>query len=75
MDSNIFVDFCHQAHLGVHVEVGSKLTPDGSRSRPADVLVCDWIYWQVCCLCFTVLYPLSVASLNQAGFAALSAET
>ena len=40
---DVFVDFCHQAHLGVHVEVGSNLTPDGSRSRPADVLVRDWI--------------------------------
>ena len=34
---DVFVDFCHQAHLGVHVEVGNNLTPDGSRSRPADV--------------------------------------
>ena len=25
---DVFVDFCHQAHLGVHVEVGSNLTPD-----------------------------------------------
>ena len=40
---DVFVDFCHQAHLGVPVEVGSNLTPDGSRSRPADVLVRDWI--------------------------------
>ena len=34
---NSVVDFCHQAHLGVQVEAGSTLTPDGSRSRPADV--------------------------------------
>eukprot|EP00731_Ephydatia_muelleri_P031031 Em0022g545a len=48
---DVFVDFCHQAHLGVHVEVGSNLTPDGSRSRPADVLVRDWITgMQICCL-------------------------
>ena len=36
-----FVDFSHRAHLGVQFEVGSTLTPDGSQSRPADVLVRD----------------------------------
>ena len=76
---DVFVDFCHQAHLGVHVEVGSNLTPDGSRSRPADVLVRDWITGRFAAFDFTVSSPLSVASLNQAcitsGFAALSAET
>ena len=70
---------CHQAHLGVHVEVDSDLTPDGSRSRPADVLVRDWITGRFAAFDFTVSPPLSVASLNQAcitsGFAALSAET
>ena len=76
---DVFVDFCHQAHLGVHVEVGSNLTPDGSRSRPADVLVRDWITGRFAVFDFTVSSPLSVASLNQtcitSGFAALSAET
>ncbi|KAL5473842.1 hypothetical protein EMCRGX_G028404 [Ephydatia muelleri] len=69
----------NSAHLGVHVEVGSNLTPDGSRSRPADVLVRDWITGRFAAFDFTVSSPLSVASLNQAcitsGFAALSAET
>ena len=76
---DVFVDFCHQAHLGVHVKVGSNLTPDGSRSRPADVLVRDCITGRFAAFDFTVSSPLSVASLNQAcitsGFAALSAET
>ena len=40
---DVFVDFCHRAHLGVQIEVGSTLTPDGSQSRLANVLVCDWI--------------------------------
>ena len=76
---DVFVDFCHQAHLGVHVEVGSNLTPDGSRSCPGDVLVRDWITGRFAAFDFTVSSPLSVALLNQAcitsGFAALSAET
>ena len=63
---DVFVDFCHQAHLGVHVEVGSNLTLDGSRSPPADILVCDWSTGKFAAFDFTVSSPLSVASLNQA---------
>ena len=51
---NSFVDFCHQAHLGVQVEAGSTLTSDGSRSRPADVLVRDWIAGRFAAFDFTV---------------------
>ena len=56
-------DFCHQAHLGVQVEIGSTLAPDGSRSHPADVLVHDWIAGRFAAFDFTVSSPLSVASL------------
>ena len=38
---DVFVEFCHHAHLGVRVELGSCLTPDLSHTWPADVLV-DW---------------------------------
>ena len=38
----LIVDFCHSAHLGVKVEVCSRLTPDLRQTRPADVLVADW---------------------------------
>ena len=36
------VAFCHSAHLGVKVEVGSRLTPDLRQTHPANVLVVDW---------------------------------
>ena len=40
---NVYVEFCHRAHLpGVRVESGSTITPDLSRTQPADVLVLDW---------------------------------
>ena len=55
------------------------MTPDVSRSRPADVLVRDWITGRFAAFDFTVSSPLSVVSLNQAcitsGFATLSVET
>eukprot|EP00731_Ephydatia_muelleri_P033991 Em0044g11a len=40
---DVFVDICHKANLGVRIEAGSALTPDLSRSRPADALVNNWI--------------------------------
>ena len=40
---DVFVDISHKATLGVRIEAGSALTPDLSRSRPADALVNNWI--------------------------------
>eukprot|EP00731_Ephydatia_muelleri_P033983 Em0044g3a len=40
---DVFVDICHKANLGVRIEADSALTPDLSRSRPADALVNNWI--------------------------------
>ena len=34
---SMFVEFCHHAHLGVRVELGSGLTPDLTHTWPADV--------------------------------------
>ena len=34
---NIFIEFCHHAHLGARLESGSGLTPDLSHTWPADV--------------------------------------
>ena len=34
---NVFVEFCHHAHLGVRVELGSGLTPDLTHTWPVDV--------------------------------------
>ena len=38
----MFVDLCHKANFRVKVEAGSVITPDLSRSRPADALVNNW---------------------------------
>ena len=40
---DMFIDFCHKANFGVKVEAGSTLTPDLSRSHPADALVNNWM--------------------------------
>ena len=36
---DLVLEFCRRAHQVVRVEKGSGLTPDHSRTRPADILV------------------------------------
>ena len=75
---DIFVDFCHKANLSVKVEAGSTLTPDLSRSRPADALVSNWSDGIPTAFDITVTSPLTPVSLLEAsvtpGTAALLAE-
>ncbi|KAL5482162.1 hypothetical protein EMCRGX_G022456 [Ephydatia muelleri] len=75
---NVIVEFCHCAHLGVRVELGSGITPDLSRTRPADVLVLNWERGKHAALDITVTSPLipsilTAASLSE-GAAAEEAE-
>ena len=39
---DLVLEFCRCAHQVMRVEKGSGLTPDHSRTRPADILVLDW---------------------------------
>ena len=39
---DVFLSFCHQAHIAARLEAGSGLTPGLDCTRPADVLVRDW---------------------------------
>ena len=67
---DVIVDFCHSAHLGVKVEVGSQLTSDLRQTRPADVLVADWERGRPAAWDVTVASPLTPAVLNEAGMTA-----
>ena len=66
------------ANLGVRIEAGSALTPDLSRSRPADALVNNWIGGSSAAFDVTVTSPLTSVSIQEssvtAGTAALLAE-
>eukprot|EP00731_Ephydatia_muelleri_P032462 Em0024g6a len=66
------------ANLSVKVEAGSTLTPDLSRSRPADALVSNWSDGIPTAFDITVTSPLTPVSLQEAsvtpGTAALLAE-
>ena len=39
---DLVLEFCHHAHQVVRVDKGSGLTPDHSRTCPADILALDW---------------------------------
>ena len=62
---DIFVDFCHNANLSVKVEASSTLTPDLSRSRPADALVSNWSDGIPTAFDITVTSPLTPVSLQE----------
>ncbi|KAL5470985.1 hypothetical protein EMCRGX_G029055 [Ephydatia muelleri] len=40
---DVLTEFSRRAHLGVQVEMGSNVTPNHSHTRPADLLVPNWV--------------------------------
>ena len=75
---DVFLSFCHQAHIAARLEAGSGLTPGLDRARPADVLVRDWAQGKPAAFDITVTSPLTPAILAEAsrrvGAAAEAAE-
>eukprot|EP00731_Ephydatia_muelleri_P030964 Em0022g478a len=75
---DVFLSFCHQAHIAARLEAGSGLTPGLDRTRPADVLVRDWAQGKPAAFDITVTSPLTPAILAEAsrrvGAAAEAAE-
>ena len=55
------LEFCRRAHQVMRVEKGSGLTPDHSRTRPADILALDWDRGRHAAFDVTVTSPLSVS--------------
>ena len=68
-----FSQFCHQACLGGQLEVGCGLGADKSHSRPADILVKNWIIGKAAAFDLTVTSPLNRTTLTEAGVARGSA--
>ena len=70
---DIFVEFCRQAHLSVRVEAGFGLSKVQRNTRPADVLVQDWVRGSPAAIDITVTSPLTPAMLRDASTSAGSA--
>ena len=62
-----FSQFCHQARLGGRLEIGCRLGADKRHSRPADILVQNWIIGKLAAFDFTVISPLNLTTLTEAG--------
>ena len=56
---DLVLEFCHHAHQVVKVEKGSDLSPDHSRTRPADILALDWDRGRHAAFDVTITFPLS----------------
>ena len=70
---DIFVEFCRQAHLSVRVEAGFELSRVQRNTRPADVLVQDWVRGPPAAIDIIVTSPLTPAMLRDDSTSAGSA--
>ena len=61
---DVFAQFCHRAWLG---GVGHGSGSDSSHSRPADILVPNWLNGKPAAFDLTVVSPLNSKTLNEAG--------
>ena len=64
---DVFAQFCHRARLGGQLEVGHGSGSDSSLSRPADILVPNWLSGKPAAFDLTVVSPLNSKTLNEAG--------
>ena len=67
------VEVCRHAHIGVQVEVGNNLTPSHSKTRPADILIPNWVMCRTAALDVSVTSPLNPQTLLEAGVTATAA--
>eukprot|EP00731_Ephydatia_muelleri_P024346 Em0016g617a len=64
---DVFAQFCHRARLGGQLEVGHGYGAESSLSRPADILVPNWMIGKPAAFDLTVVSPLNSTTLNEAG--------
>ena len=67
------VEYCHLAHVGCQVEMGSRWGSEKSRTRPADVLIPNCSLGKPVALYLTVTSPLNAEIISEASVAAGSA--
>ncbi|KAL5503406.1 hypothetical protein EMCRGX_G010350 [Ephydatia muelleri] len=67
---DILAETCRRAHLSVQVEAGCNLTPDHSHSRPADVLISNWVLGKTAACDLSVTSPLNSNIMSEAGVTA-----
>ena len=56
---DVLSQFCHRARLGGQLEVGHGSGADSPHSRPADILVPNWMIGKPAAFDLTVVSPLN----------------
>ena len=64
---DILVETCGNAHIGVKVEVGNNLSRDHSKTRPADILLPNWVLGRTAALDVSITSLLNPVTLLEAG--------
>jgi len=64
---------CHRACISAKVEAGSGLGNDHKNTRPADILVSNWVCSKPAALDLSVTSPLNSSLIQEAGLTAGSA--
>ena len=67
---DILAETCRRAHFSVQVEAGCNLTSDHSHSRPADVLISNWVLGETAACDLSVTSLLNSKILSEAGVTA-----
>ena len=62
-----FAQFCHRVQLDGQLEVGHGSGGDCPNSRPADILVPNWMIGKPAAFDLTVVSPLNSNTLNEVG--------
>ena len=70
---DVLVEYCHLAHVGCQVEMGSGWGSEKSRTQPADVLIPNWSLGKPVALDLTVTSPLNAEIISKACVTAESA--
>ena len=70
---DVLVEYCHLAHVGCQVEMGSGWGSEKSRTLPADVLIPNWSLGKPVALDLTVTSLLNAEIISEASVAAESA--
>ena len=63
---DVLAESCQRAHLGVQVEMGSHVTLNHSHTRPADLLVPNWVLGKPAAFDLSVTSPLNPTMILEA---------
>ena len=70
---DILVETCCWAYIGVKMEVGNNVSRDHSKTRPADILLPNWVLGRMAALDVSITSPLNPVTFLEGGVSATAA--